>query len=134
MTSKFTTATIPSTAGNVATQLVAPAEGHKIRLWGWRVMLSTDATVANRNFKLAVGSNDMSSVQGAPVAAAQVQIKWTGGVWSPSATGSFAEPDAVLMQCPVEWTYGITATLSVVNGVAGDSYSGYYYYEDQGPT
>lgn len=119
--------TIPATAGNVAAEVEVPDNMTYELLWG-QISLTTDATVADRRVLMALVDPDSNVVfdihAGASVPASSTNFHhdFMKGIFRETAfiSDSIQVPipfDAIL---PSGWLMRI----SIINGVAGDSFEG----------
>lgn len=120
--------TIAATAGNVAATW-SPAAGKRGYLLCGRITLVCDATVASRKIRLyhqiTSGAVNKSAVMvGSAAAASETRVlAFTGSVVAGSGT---FDADAYFGINPQSWSVGSDERfyIDILNGVAGDSYSG----------
>lgn len=121
--------TITATAGNVATTSITPVNEVKLYIVETYITLVCDGTVATRT--LIIGPTTGATVQGVQVditaTAGQTKTLSTNDTLKYTNAAGFWGSDA---QAGIGWfiPYGQMLRISVNNGVAGDSYSGYVKY------
>lgn len=130
---------IPATAGNLVTSLANPASGHKYRLIGFQLTLVCDATVANRKIYVTSYANPggyiiQPQLMTGNITASQTKSMGIGPGLAVTGTPSYTNDWVFSLHYP--WEAGSPNSYfacGVSAGVAGDSYSGYWYLEDIAP-
>lgn len=123
---KLVTKTIVATAGNVVTNLSPPDGRRWIVLFG-RLTIVCDANAANRQFALALtdGTNVLFNYPSSPVMTAN-ETKSLGLISDHTTWGTFTEKDkAILGIGKVVIEKDDQLRITIDNGLAGDSYSGF---------
>ncbi len=127
--------TIAATAGNLVTNL-QPTGDRRWKIHRWRLSLVCDVTVANRIIRTrlyddpAVGNETGTPVSSATATALQTKT-FSGGVLSAGTGAALADDAQALMNNPLVVDRLMSLSFEVINGVAGDSYSGFVVIEEE---
>lgn len=127
--------TIPATAGNVVYNL-SPSTGRRWKIHRWRITLVADANAANRIPRTrlyddtALSNETGTPVSGATTTAGQTKV-FSGGVLSAGTGASLADDAQALMNNPLVVDRAMSLSFEIINGLAGDSYSGYAVIEEE---
>ena len=119
---------IPATAGNVETY-IRPFRGHRLQILYGRIELTTDGTVATRNILFCIRTEGGDYLYWAFKGADRAASGSTSMSISPVGIGIGAQGNdnaSLTLNTPLE-LFGVDRFgIQVANGVAGDSYSGFF--------
>lgn len=131
LASEFRTVTIPATAGDVVTHIVVPA-GRRYKLLYGRLVLVCGIAVANRqqNIYLDDGAgNELTKLPSGAITTASQTKSFVIGPVSFNSGGVIVDDAFVGINETFKAPNPCIFQVRVVNGVAGDSYSGYLVFE-----
>ncbi len=126
---------IPATAGNVVFNL-QPAAERRWKIHRFRVVLVCDATVVTRIIRTrlyddsAIGNETGTAISGANCLATAT-TSFSAGPMALSTGAATADNAAVVINAPIVLDKLNTLSFEIINGVVGDSYSGYAVIEEE---
>ncbi len=127
--------TVPATAGNIIYSFV-PGTGLRWRIHRMRITLVNDATIANRIFRyrfyntVGAGQETQTTLSSGNITASQTQFC---GMTTAHDGTDVLENDFMIVHLhePYVIDEAMSVSIDIVNGVAGDSYSGYAVIEEE---